>query len=192
MTPTEITSISVGVTTLVGAIATPWRRVWRWWKRRREVARAMHEAFVGCDPIPPNPLTAEPGRPGRPPLAQSVATIASDQADTRQALDEMRKVVDEMRQKVAETQQKVEEAHHELHPNSGSSMRDAVDRVEKRQKAQIEHLGNIDAKQAEQDAHLARVDHTLTEVVAKQTETIALGAITIDTALHTPPPTPED
>jgi len=67
---------------------------------------------------------ARPGVPARPGIVESLASIKATQQAHGVEMAEIR--VEQQRQGV-----ELEGVKHELHPNSGGSLRDAVDRLEK-------------------------------------------------------------
>jgi hypothetical protein len=98
--------VAVGsVVTVVGLCAKAWKTIRPVWRGIREFL----EDWRG------EPARPEAGVPERPGVLKRLSTIETDGADTAKKLDE--------------TAKKLDAIDHELHPNSGKSLRDQVDNI---------------------------------------------------------------
>jgi hypothetical protein len=96
--------IAVSVTLLIGAAFSGWRWGRPWLKQFIHEQKSMREVLLGRDEIPANKITGAEAVPAVKPLGQQVAEMAA----------------------------LLLEVHHEVHPNTGTSMADAVTRIEHR------------------------------------------------------------
>lgn len=108
-TPPDVTAIGlwiVGASTVVGAIVGLWRVGRAAWQAARKLGHFLDDWF-GED--------SRPGVPGRPGFPERLGRV-EDQ-------------VTSLSREVSEVRQTVSNISRELHPNGGSSMRDAIDRM---------------------------------------------------------------
>jgi hypothetical protein len=101
--------IALGVTAVIAALVAIGKLVQTIYRAGRKIAAFLDE------------VTGEPaayGRPARPGLVEKVDTVVETQAEHTDELAAVRR--------------ELETVKHELFPNSGLSLRDAVDRLEKR------------------------------------------------------------
>ena len=99
----------------------------------------------------------------------------------------------------------VREIHHELHPNSGSSMRDAIDRTEGGVAELRSDVAEVKGRLADGDQKFVNVEERLaalealvsnelvvaTDTVANAAEASRLGLQVIDAAIRAEPPQPD-
>lgn len=147
----------------VGTAVVSWFR----WVRpriraRRDEREATNEVLLGRPAVPANPITGAPAQPEKPAIGKQVADMAA----------------------------LLVEVHHELHPNNGSSMKDALGRAETegRESRQVineilERLTQGDRRFEEQAERLGRIETVLTDELRVATDTVANAAEASKTAL---------
>lgn len=96
--------IAVSVTILIGALFSFWHWGRPWLKQFIYEQRSMRDVLLGTAAVPENPITGAAAVPAVKPLGQQVAEMAA----------------------------LLLEVHHEVHPNTGTSMADSVTRIERR------------------------------------------------------------
>lgn len=96
--------IAVSLTILLGAAFSFWRWGMPWIRQSIHEQKSMREVLLGRDEIPANPITGAEAVPAVKPLGQQVAEMTA----------------------------LLLEVHHEVHPNTGTSMADSVSRIEER------------------------------------------------------------
>jgi len=111
--PSWFTTLNLGqILTVVGGLLAIVGVFTKVWKTIRPVWRGIREFLEDWRGEPGRPEAGVPERPG---VMKRLATIEAEGAATAGKLDE--------------TAVKLDAIDHELHPNSGSSLRDQVDRI---------------------------------------------------------------
>lgn len=150
-------------------------------KHRAATRAAANEVLLGRPAVPANKITGAPAEPAKPAIGQLFADLAA--------------VVDGI-------VIMLNEVHHELHPNNGSSMKDALTRTEADAKAARAELGKVlerlaagDARFDDQAERLGRIEGVLADelrvavgTAANATDTSRVAVRTIGAALMTEPP----
>ncbi|XBB66876.1 hypothetical protein ABFU82_22630 [Nocardioides sp. WV_118_6] len=150
-------------------------------KHRAATRAAANEVLLGRPAVPANRITGAPAEPAKPAIGQLFADLAA--------------VVDEI-------VIMLNEVHHELHPNNGSSMKDALTRTEADVRAARTELGKVverlaagDERFDDQAARLGRIEGVLADdlrvvadTAANATDTSRVAVRTIGAALMTEPP----
>ncbi|GAA4123212.1 hypothetical protein GCM10022215_29640 [Nocardioides fonticola] len=136
--------------------------VWIRWglprvKARWERDRDWSVLVDGRPAIPANPRTGTPEQPAVPPIAVLVAQVAAQ----------------------------IREIHHELHPNGGSSMKDAQQRIETVVQAMALRLEQGDAAFADITTRLGRIESQLDGEVHVANRALDNAAEASKTALDT-------
>lgn len=166
----------------VGMAAIAWAKLIHPRLRRRAATRAAaNEVLLGRPAVPRNPITGAPAQPAKPAIGQLVADLAV--------------VVDGI-------VQMLNEVHHELHPNNGSSMKDALTRTEADVRAARTELGEVverlaagDERFDDQAERLGRIEGVLADdlrvvadTAANATDASRVAVRTIGAALMSEPP----
>lgn len=168
------TEFLIAVTVLAGAIASWWRWGLPKLKARWERERDWEVLVEGRPAIPANPRTGAPEQPAVPPIASLVAQVAAQ----------------------------VRDIHHELHPNGGSSMKDAQQRIERAVSSLattvqtvVDRLAQGDDSFTDITARLGRIEHQLdgelhvaTRALDNAAEASRTALDTIQTAILAEPP----
>lgn len=167
LTADALVKLALGVIAL-GVIVTGWFKVGLPALRdRRHRDRSVDDVMIGRPEIPANPITGEPARPEILPIG-----VRLDQLGTL-----------------------LLEIHHELHPNGGSSMKDAVGRVESQVATMSYRLDSGNRRFDDIDADLKRIKlqiggelSTATGALAHAAEASTAALRTIETAILADPP----
>lgn len=115
---TTLLAIAGGIATISGAVVAV--------RQATPVVRTIIGVF--------NDFAGEPARPGveaRPGVIESLSIIKTVQAAQGEAQAAQGEELAAIKQTQTEQGEKLAAVQHELHPNSGLSLRDAVDRLEK-------------------------------------------------------------
>ena len=155
--------IALGLIALGTAIAG-WIRWGRpRWKATVQRRKDKDTVLLGREAVPANPITGAPAQDAIPSIGQQMAFVLEQ-------LQSVMKLANEM--------------HHELHPNSGKSLRDTADRSEKSLIAILKRLADGDARFDGIDQRLARMETVLDDELAVATDTVANAAEASRTALQ--------
>jgi len=112
MHPPDATALGlwiVGAGAIAAALVTLWRALRALFRVARKIGHFFDDWFGEA------PRPGVPGRPGFPERLGKVETAVKG-----------------LREEICEVKEQVAEIVHELHPNAGSSLRDAVNRIEAR------------------------------------------------------------
>lgn len=135
-----LVKLALGLIAL-GGIVVGWLR-WGWplLRARWERERSKDAVLLGTDAVPANPITGEPARPAIPSIAQQMLSLVT----------------------------KVDEIHHETHHNDGSSIKDAVARLE-------DAIRGVNARLDAGERRFDRVDSDLAEVKGQVAGELAIS-----------------
>lgn len=118
-------SVATGISALTGAAVG-----------LRKLVPILRAFFAFINDVAGEP--ARPGVPARPGLVESVSLLRADVSEVRatqatqgEKLTAVEKSLTRQGEALAAQGEKVDKVHHELHPNSGMSVRDAIDRLER-------------------------------------------------------------
>lgn len=175
-----MTTLKDGIALALGLIALGtavvgwfrWGRPrWQAWTQRR---KDKDTVLLGRPAVPANLITGAPAREAIPSIGQQMTFVLKQ-------LEHVMELANSM--------------HHELHPNSGNSLRDTADRTERTVTAMSARLADGDQRFDAIDAHLSRIDEVLagelsvaTDTVANAAEASRVALEVIDTALRSEPP----
>jgi hypothetical protein len=159
----------------LGTAALAWIKLVRPRVQARAAERAaVNEVLLGAPAVPANPITGAPARPKVPAIGQQVA-------DLRDVVDALAEVLEQVR--------------HEVHPNDGSSMKDAVGRTERLLGEVSARLSDGDRRFDEQGERLVRIEGVLADELRVATDAVANAAeasktvlSVIDAAIAASPP----
>jgi len=106
----------IGAAAVVGALLALWKATAAGWRLARRVGHFLDD-WAG--------EAARPGHPARPSAMERLA-------DLDQRVGGVEGQLGRMCERITQVDGRVARVEHELHPNSGASLRDAVDRIEVR------------------------------------------------------------
>lgn len=154
----------------VGTAVVAWVKLVQPKLRQRHAARAAaakrqadaNQVLLGADPVPANPITGAPAK-------GAIPAIGKQMVDLREVVDALAVMLEQVR--------------HEVHPNNGSSMKDAVSRTEAAVAEITARLADGDRRFDEQGQRLGRIETVLADELRVATDTVANAAEASKTGL---------